>query len=274
VGGPLVFGAVAASALFVTTAYLVRALDRLGAIAGGLLAVTLLVLGGWMWATPALAFFVLSSALSKLNHLPLSNHAAPLDPESEPGGRTLRQVLANGGAAWLCLLIAFLVADSHPPNGSTPLYAAFVGAFATATADTWATELGTRSAETPVHITTLQRVPAGTSGAISFIGTAAGGAGALTIAGMAAFASSPSSPTAAIATFTAAGIAGMLVDTLLGATVQARYRDPETGGIVERPPDPSSSPVQGWSLVDNDRVNALATTTGAIFAAGLSILWL
>ena len=280
-GGLPVLGAVIASGGFVTGAYRSHVLDRLGAIGGGLLAVTLLVLGGWAWAVPAAAFFVLSSALSKLDRSSAADATAPTVAPRTPDderGRTLRQVLANGGAAWLCLIAAFLVPDLEAGDGGMLLYAAYVGAFATATADTWATEIGTRMPGPPVHIATLQRVPAGTSGAISLAGTLAGAAGALCITALAAAASPGLSnplvpnPAAAIPALAAAGFIGMMMDTVLGATVQVRYRDPRTGRLVEEPPDPSSPPVRGWRAIDNDGVNALATTVGSFLAAGLALL--
>jgi uncharacterized protein (TIGR00297 family) len=282
VGGAPVLGAVIASGVFVVGAHRTRALDRLGAIGGGLLAVTLLVLGGWAWAVPAAAFFILSSALSKLHRpSPADETLAEIAAGSsdDERGRTLRQVLANGGAAWLCLIAAFVFPDLRAGDGGILLYAAYVGAFATATADTWATEIGTRVPDPPIHITTLQRVPAGTSGAISLGGTLAGGAGALCIAALAAAASPALSnplvpnPAASVPALAAAGFTGMMMDTVFGATLQVRYRDPGTERLVEDPPRPSSRPVRGWRAIDNDGVNALATTAGGLLAAGLMLLW-
>jgi uncharacterized membrane protein len=65
----------------------------------------------------------------------------------------------------------------------------------------------------------------------------------------------------------------MMMDTVFGATLQVRYRDPGTERLVEDPPRPSSRPVRGWRAIDNDGVNALATTAGGLLAAGLMLLW-
>jgi uncharacterized protein (TIGR00297 family) len=270
-GGVIVLGAVIASGAFATAALRLRALDPLGAAGGGLLAASLLVLGGWGWAVPALAFFVLSSALSRLPRRSLAAPAPATIPEAthpDSSGRTLRQVLANGGVAWLCLAVAFVLPAGAASPAPSLLYAAYVAAFATATADTWATEVGTCSRARPVSLTTLRPVDAGTSGAVSLPGTLAGVAGAFCVAGLAALAADPRldlhwAPVAVT------GAAGMLLDSAVGATIQVRYRDPETGRVTETPTADGAIQVSGWASVDNDAVNALATTAGALAGAGV-----
>ncbi len=270
-GGGIVLGAVIASSAFAAMALRLEALDPLGAAGGGLLAASLLVLGGWGWAVPALAFFVLSSALSRLPHRSLAAPAPATIPEAthpDSSGRTLRQVLANGGVAWLCLAVAFVLPAGAASPAPSLLYAAYVAAFATATADTWATEVGTRSRTRPVSLTTLRPVDAGTSGAVSLPGTLAGVAGAFCVGGLAALAADPRldlhwAPVAVT------GAAGMLLDSAVGATIQVRYRDPETGRVTETPTADGAIQVSGWTSVDNDAVNALATTAGALAGAGV-----
>ena len=141
-------------------------------------------------------------------------------------GRNARQVIANGGIAALAALA-----------GS---WTAFAGALAAANADTWATEIGAHSRTPPRLISSGKPVPAGTDGGITLLGTAGGVAGALFIAGLARVLV-PGSFLLAVA---AAGIAGMLLDSLLGATLQGRIK---------------------W--LDNDAVNLAATAAGAGVAA-------
>jgi uncharacterized membrane protein len=61
-----------------------------------------------------------------------------------------------------------------------------------------------------------------------------------------------------------AGLAGMAVDSLAGATIQAQYRTEAHGPIAERPPDPEVPPARGWAGVDNDAVNVLGSLGGAV----------
>lgn len=176
---------------------------------------------GWRGLAMLLAFFVTSSALTRVREAP----------------RTARQVLANGGIGAAAALL-----------GSWP---AFAGALAAATADTWATEIGARSRSAPRRITTWEPVPAGTSGGITALGTAAGVAGAGFLAAIGVLVE----PATLLAAVTCAGVAGMLLDSVLGATVQGTERR-GGGERLER----------GVAWIDNDAVNLAATAAGALVA--------
>jgi len=184
----------------------VRWLTRRGAVAALAVGLATVYGFGWRGLLLLLAFFVSSSLLSKAT---TRNH---------------RQVLANGGVAALAALAGN--------------WTWFAGALAAATADTWATEIGSHSRTLPRLITDGSRVPAGTDGGITPLGTAGGIAGAAFIAGLSFLLGQRT--LLAIAT---GGVAGMTVDSLLGATVQGKVR---------------------W--MNNDAVNLAATLTGAACA--------
>jgi uncharacterized protein (TIGR00297 family) len=172
--------------------------------------------------------------------------------------RNARQVLANGGVAAAAALA-----------GSWPTVA---GAIAAAAADTWATEIGSFSPTPPRLVTTWARVTRGASGGITALGTAGGVAGAVAIAGL-AFVLDPrgmADPRTAIVLVTVAGTAGMLADSLLGATLQGLYECPGCGAQFERRDTVCHGPVRlirGRRWLDNDGVNLAATLVGA--AAGV-----
>jgi uncharacterized protein (TIGR00297 family) len=90
-------------------------------------------------------------------------------------GRTSGQVLANGGAA-VCAAVVHL-ASEH-----SVWLILFTCVFATATADTWASEIGTLSKSRPFHLKERKRVEKGLSGAVSILGTFAAIFGAALIA--------------------------------------------------------------------------------------------
>src|SRR5437764_598955 len=72
------------------------------------------------------------------------------------------------------------------------------------------------------------------------------------------------------ALITAAGVAGMLADSLLGATVQGKFECPACDARFERGNSVCHEPVRltrGWRWLDNDAVNLAATLVGASVAA-------
>jgi len=249
-------GGLALGGALTTVAMYARALTPRGALGAGLFAASLVALGGWAWVVPGLVFFGLSSALS---YLPVPSRTQ----ENGSPRRTLRQVLANGGVAWGCLGAAALL----PPDGPVSFwgYVGFVGALSAAAADTWATELGERFGGRPWSIRTLRPVPPGQSGAVSGLGTLAGGVGAGVVAGSAVLVAGEAVSIEAGGYWALAGMGGMLADTLAGATIQAHYEVPGSDDLVEGPRDDARW-VRGWRQIGNDGVNVICTATGALLA--------
>ena len=213
------------------------------------LAVGVAVTWGLGWPSLALlaAFFLSGSLLTQW-------------ASGTGGRRNARQVLANGGVA-----AAAALAGSWP---------AAAGAIAAATADTWATEIGSFSPVAPRLVTTWERVTRGASGGITPLGTAGGVAGAVAIAALALVLDPgrilKDSITAAMVLVTLAGISGMLADSLLGATLQGLYECPGCGARSERRDTVCHAPVRlirGRRWLDNDGVNLTATLVGAAVAA-------
>ena len=178
------------------------------------------------------------------------------DVVEKGGERDMWQVLANGGTFFVAALGSIFMP-------SAMWYSLGAGALAAATADTWATEIGTYAGGVPISIVSGRRVPPGTSGGISLFGSLAGIAGALFIAFSAALAKWPV-PLAAILL---GGIAGALSDSILGATLQVRRRCEKCAKPTERKVhDCGATTVHAGGIrwLDNDVVNFLSTTFGAV----------
>lgn len=245
--------AVGAACAVAVVAWRIGALTGDGAAAAAAVGSIVFGAGGLPAALLLVLFFVSASALSAL------------PSGRERGRRRAGQVLANGGVAALALLL--------PLDSLGNL--AFLGAIATATADTWATEIGERYGGRPRSILGFQPVEAGTSGALSLPGTLTSVVGAALVAVAGAALMAPADDRTVLPVL-AGGLAGTLVDSLLGAGLQARYRCHACGRTVEAPWHSSCSSeaarVSGIPALQNDGVNGLATLAGAVTAMTLYLV--
>ncbi|MEK8018442.1 MAG: DUF92 domain-containing protein [Candidatus Parabeggiatoa sp.] len=261
---PFIIGLLLA-ALMGYLAWRIKALSLSGAWAATLIGSLIFGLGGLSWAILLLTFFLSSSALS---HTFTRRKTHLIEKFAKGSQRDWTQVFANGGLGAL-LVIAHLVY----PDLLWP-WIAYAGAMATVNADTWATELGVLSKSLPRLITTGQIMERGTSGAITPLGTLATLAGALLIASFTALLTTPQlNFNTCIAIVTLAGFTGSLIDSLLGATVQAVYECPHCATETERHPRHTCGKktllAQGFSGINNDLVNFISSVGGAATAVGL-----
>lgn len=269
------------------------ALSRSGAWAATGLGTIIFGLGGLIWALMLLVFFLSSSVLSRLfrqRKQPLEEHYA------KGSARDAYQVLANGAVAGF-----FVIAHAFYPMQAWP-WIGFAAALAAANADTWATELGALSPHFPRLISNGQRVEPGTSGGITLVGVLAAlaGAGAVSLVGVVFWRGATGlslvgvpfnlaellgvSPVnfslenraAWLVILTLAGLAGSLVDSLLGATLQVVYRCPLCAKETERHPKHSCGAstvrVRGLSWLNNDLVNLACTCSAALAALGVWLM--
>jgi uncharacterized protein (TIGR00297 family) len=269
----LLLGALIAASV-TGVAYGFRLLTLGGAISAFVLGTLVFGLGGWSWSIILIVFFVSSSGLSFL----FKQRKRSVEEKYAKGSkRDHGQVIANGGVACVFLLAHIFFPDSVLP------WIGFSAALAAANADTWATELGVLSLRNPVLITTGKRVEPGTSGGISLAGTLASAAGALLI-GLGAFLLWPSELNLINKTsrilfsllIVLGGVFGSLVDSWLGAKVQAIYFCSSCSKETEKHPlhgcGTVTTRLRGAAWMNNDWVNGFCTLSGALLALGVSLI--
>ncbi|MDZ7371788.1 MAG: DUF92 domain-containing protein, partial [candidate division KSB1 bacterium] len=242
--------------------YRLRFLNGGGSVALFLLGTLVFGAGGWKFALPILTFFIISSAISKMG----SVRKQKLEQIFEKGSRRdIGQVLANGGIAGLMLLFWYFSKNNF-------FYVLYIASLAAVTADTWATEIGVMARGNPRSILTFRPVAMGTSGGISAVGTTGALLGSIMLSTVGYLCSPHASPRAfglaeaIVVVF--AGLAGSLVDSLLGATVQAQYQCPSCGKTTEKRLHCQQQPTlffRGYRWINNDVVNAFCAVAGVLF---------
>ncbi|MGB3715201.1 MAG: DUF92 domain-containing protein [Candidatus Promineifilaceae bacterium] len=255
--------AFAISLAIVVVAFWRGSLSTSGAIGALVVGTLIFGFGGWEWGILLGVFFVSSSLLS---HFREEDKRIAAEKFDKGHRRDIGQVFANGGLGSVIAVLSYLTLWA----GWFPM---FVGVMATVTADTWATELGTLAKRPPRLITTGQQVEVGSSGGVSPMGTAASATGGLIVGLLAGLLVPGLSTTGATLMGTLGGLAGSVIDSLLGATIQQIYYCDNCQKDTERKVHKcghDTRPLRGWSWLNNDLVNLLASAAGGIVAL---VIW-
>lgn len=241
-GGEIVLALLVTAALGYAS-YALKTASVAGMLTGVLLGLLTIVLGGYGWFVVLISFFAIGGLSSKFRY----EEKAELGvAEANDGARGSGNVLGNAAVAIIAVLGYAASSASLVPGDPEPtlFLFAFAGSVATAMSDTLSSEIGSVF-ETPRLITTLEPVEPGTDGGVTWQGEVAGIAGATVVAGISSLLFPEVTVVGAVIIVTA-GVVGMTVDSLLGATLEGK-------------------------VLGNQGVNFLATLSGAIICALLVV---
>lgn len=209
-----------------------------GMLTGVLLGLLTIVLGGYGWFVVLIAFFAIGGLSTKFRYDEKAERGIAEDNE---GARGSANVLGNAAVALGAVLGYAASSADLVPLGDPELFLfAFAGSIATALSDTLSSEIG-GVFDQPRLITTFEPVEPGTDGGVTWQGELAGVTGSLAVAAL-SLGWFPEVGLPGATAIAVAGIAGMTVDSLLGATLEG-------------------------TLLGNQGVNFLATLSGAIAGA-------
>lgn len=221
-----------------------------------------------------------------------------LEEASKKGGqRNYIQVFCNGlvptvlavtyGVLAGCVDLPLGLAPTIEPWRAqvlTALMGGFLGYYACCCGDTWASELGPLSADTPRLITSLRPVRRGTNGGVTLLGLSASIMGG-TFIGTVFYLAGLVSPTLwifeqqralaagqwrLIPLALMAGLFGSVLDSVLGATLQYTGYNRLTGSITSRP-GPDVTHISGLRILDNNAVNFVSASLTAALTALLAL---
>jgi uncharacterized protein (TIGR00297 family) len=211
--------AVAINAAFALVALGLKTVNRSGAMAGFVLGAAVYLGYGYKSFLILLSFFLMGSIATRLGY---ATKAARGIAERRRGARSWRAALANtlAGAFFAVLVIT--------TNQEAAFLVALVAAFAEAAGDTVSSEIGQWLSQRAYLITTFKPVPAGENGGVSFGGSVAGLLASALVVGLGYGLGLCGKGGAAVAF--GAAVAGNVLDSLLGATIERRGL--VTNGIV------------------------------------------
>lgn len=285
-------------------AYKTHIVTKSGLVAAYFLGLAIWLLTSWTWFLIVLIFFAVTAQFTHYKYKIKRQHGAA---QEKGGARDWSHVLANGGLPLSIIIIGFLTivlfgqmnAFGRLEVGLGPLiipaplviavsFAAFLGAVATATADTLATEIGLLNPSPPRLITKPWKVvPPGTSGGVSLAGELATLMGTLLIGGIAALLAAPFwinffgislmpeitgfAPVTMIIVAMVGGVVGCSVDSILGATIQGMWSCDVCGKQTEKKHHcgETATYLRGNRFLDNHMVNIVSCLMGAFVAIAL-----
>lgn len=255
---PFLWGVPVFAAIFFGC-YRLRFVDGPAGVASFIVSALVFGIGGWPWIAAIATFFFSVSIVTRMVSKVYQN---PHDAGRST--KDVRQALANGLTP-LCMAAGYCLTQNEL------WWFAYLAVLSTQTSDAMSSEVGGLSeAEHVYSLPTLQKVQKGVSGGVTTLGSLAGVLGASLIAGCALLRPTSVPATTAFGLVLVAGLLGNLVDSLLGGTLQVRYRCSACGQTIEQRhacAGATYEPIRGLAWMTNDTVNVLKSLFGAAVAS-------
>lgn len=187
------------------------------------------------------------------------------DINRKSGRRDIVQVMANSLAAVTALVIGRIFSS---PVGVVVYYSALTECLA----DSLASDVGVLSKKDPIDICRMKRIKRGLSGGVSLLGTASALLGCVAMT-LISFIFWGFELRYFIAVLVIPMI-GILIDSILGSLVQARYQCTECGKFTEKRVHCGSATRHcgGLAFINNDAVNIISNFLSAALAAAFLLL--
>ncbi len=176
------------------------------------------------------------------------------------GARGIVQVIANALAATIAAVFGFILKRPE-------LMIVYAAALTECLADSLASDVGVLSKKDPVDICRMKRIKRGLSGGVSLLGTVSALAGCVLMCLIShLFFGFSVKVTVAVLIIPMLGI---LIDSILGSVVQAKYKCSVCGKNTEKTVhcNQKTTHVGGLRIINNDAVNIISNFLTAILAA-------
>lgn len=289
---------ITATALLVAYATVRNKLTPAGVLAGIAVALIHMVHPWPAFFWLLILFFLFGTIVTRIGHkAKVSLTQSSTGGAGGEGARSSAQVVANSG--WACVLIlahAWLLESTpftssilpmspgpHMPVLETLLPIGIIAQYAAVASDTFSSELGILSKTTPFLITApWKNVPRGTNGGVTIEGLNYGALGSFLLTLTAILALRLAEPHIIMdfrttVLLSVMGFNGSVIDSVLGAVVQATVTDKGTGKVVEGPGGQrvrfeagGSRTAIGLDLLTNNGVNFVMAALTSIFAMGVA----
>jgi len=243
--------------------YRKKSLTLSGFILATFLGTLLYFLGGIRFFVILISFFASSSIITKFKK---NLKEKPEEITEKSGNRDYTQVISTGIIPLIFTVFYFFTKDISFLTG-------FVTSVSVANSDTWASEIGVLSKSDPISVINFKKVPKGLSGGISALGLISSFLGSAFISVIFAFLFYGENKVFLITIISiTGGFLGSLIDSILGASLQAKYLS-HTDKITEKrfSGGTENTLKSGLTFINNNVVNLISSAVISVCAVILFV---